>query len=493
MRGEEALAEGGLLSASRLTVPRLAASSSVTCLGGPVPASGAPSRGGRGRARRCRTSPIASALADGELGGSRLPRRDRRPGTAPARGSTSGTPLSAGSRAAATSPPPARCGGPRVVEPVLQAGQLAEHGVPRTCSHGSSTVPQPVFDPVAAPRRCVRRRRPRWPPWLRTTSWRPGPTAGPARRRASGCAPSAPSLTATRPRGRRRRPGGSRHAPAARRPRSSSASVRGRGHVGAGPLDVAGRRLDPAAEQQRGHPVAGRSGRPRRRPGRPGAVPLPCCRRGRPTPSRSRSRWLSASDGSLVVLQLSAASMLARSSLTNRRCSAWCAAPDARGGRLSRRRRTTRRATRRRPVGHPRRRSIASSANARMLSSRRYRTDPPSPSSTITSERPASRPTTSMVVRGRHVERAEDMTRPRRAAMPSVNVGKRPQTPLVVGEQQVVAPGDRRAQRPAALGSPARRVAEDGEPVVETSGDLLDGQRPRACRGELDRERQAIE
>ena len=92
----------------------------------------------------------------------------------------------------------------------------------------------------------------------------------------------------------------------------------------------------------------------------------------------------------------------------------------------------------------------------------------------------------------RHVERAEHRLgrRERRAAGEG---GQRPEAALVVGEQQVVAPADRRPQRPAALGLAARRVAQHGEAVVEPARDLLDGQRPRARRGELDRERQAVE
>ena len=92
----------------------------------------------------------------------------------------------------------------------------------------------------------------------------------------------------------------------------------------------------------------------------------------------------------------------------------------------------------------------------------------------------------------RHVERAEHRLR-RRERRAAGEGGQRPEAALVVGEQQVVAPPDRRPQRSAALGLAARRVAQHGEAVVEPARDLLDGQRPRARRRELDRERQAVE
>ena len=94
--------------------------------------------------------------------------------------------------------------------------------------------------------------------------------------------------------------------------------------------------------------------------------------------------------------------------------------------------------------------------------------------------------------RRRHVERAEHRLR-RRERCAAGEGGERPEAALVVGEQEVVAPPDRRPQRPAALGLAARRVAQHGEAVVEPARDLLDGQRPRARRRELDRERQAVE
>ena len=76
---------------------------------------------------------------------------------------------------------------------------------------------------------------------------------------------------------------------------------------------------------------------------------------------------------------------------------------------------------------------------------------------------------------------------------PAGERGERPQAALVVGEQQVVAPADRRSERPTPFRLAAGRVVQHAEPVVESPSDVLHRQRPRACRGELDRQRQPIE
>ena len=57
----------------------------------------------------------------------------------------------------------------------------------------------------------------------------------------------------------------------------------------------------------------GAAPRRRPRPGRSGSVARPCCRRGRPRPSRTRSRCAAPAVGSCAAPQASAASMLARS------------------------------------------------------------------------------------------------------------------------------------------------------------------------------------
>src|SRR5438046_3964816 len=46
---------------------------------------------------------------------------------------------------------------------------------------------------------------------------------------------------------------------------------------------------------------------------------------------------------------------------------------------------------------------------------------------------------------------------------------------------------------PASIGFAAGWVGQHGEAVVEATGDLLDGQRLRACRGEFDRQWQTVE
>ena len=111
---------------------------------------------------------------------------------------------------------------------------------------------------------------------------------------------------------------------------------------------------------------------------------------------------------------------------------------------------------------------------------------------TITSERLASRPTTSIAAAA-GTSSAPSTDSDRRERRAAGERGQRPQAALVVGEQQVVAPPDRRPERPAALGLAAGRVAQHGEAVVEAAGDLLDRQRLRARGGELDRQRQAVE
>ena len=108
-------------------------------------------------------------------------------------------------------------------------------------------------------------------------------------------------------------------------------------------------------------------------------------------------------------------------------------------------------------------------------------------------ERTAREPADHVDRRGcRHVERFEDELdrRQRRAAGEG---GQGPQAPLVVGEQQLVAPPDRRLECPAAFRSAAGRVAQHVEAIVEAPGDLLDRQRLGSCRGELDRQRQTVE
>ena len=123
-------------------------------------------------------------LVDRELQRGRAGRRSRRPGTAPGRGSTTWY-------ASVCRKPsrPRRLRGATevddgVVEPVLDPGQLAEHRLAADVQPRVVDRAQPVLRPDRAPRRCAPGRRPRSRLGRRRASSRPGPTAGPARRRA---------------------------------------------------------------------------------------------------------------------------------------------------------------------------------------------------------------------------------------------------------------------------------------------------------------------
>ncbi len=198
----------------------------------------------------------------------------------------------------------------------------------------------------------------------------------------------------------------------------------------------------------------------------------------------------SVRSGSRAAVQASAASMLARSVRAKDRCSAWrslrtpCVDDPAAAANHAACASSARSVS---PAS-----VIASSAKARMLSSSRYRGTEPSPSSTMTSERLARRPTTSIAVDGGTSSACEDGL-DRRKGRAAGERGQRPQAPLVVGEQELVAPPDRRPECSASLRLAAGRVAQHAEAIVEATADLLDGQRLGARRGKLDREWQAVE
>ena len=83
-------------------------------------------------------------------------------------------------------------------------------------------------------------------------------------------------------------------------------------------------------------------------------------------------------------------------------------------------------------------------------------------------ERTAREPPDHVDCRGcRHVECFEDEL-DRRQGSTARERGQRPQPTLVVGEQQLVAPPDRRSERSAAFRFPAGGVAQHVEAVVET-------------------------
>src|SRR6186997_1728342 len=74
--------------------------------------------------------------------------------------------------------------------------------------------------------------------------------------------------------------------------------------------------------------------------------------------------------------------------------------------------------------------------------------------------------------------------------------GKRRQSledALLVVEEELVAPVDHRAKRLLTWERGTRPAGQQAEPIVQTSGDLLDRERAGACRGELDGEREPVE
>ena len=71
--------------------------------------------------------------------------------------------------------------------------------------------------------------------------------------------------------------------------------------------------------------------------------------------------------------------------------------------------------------------------------------------------------------------------------------GQAPEQRLLPLEQQVVAPGDRVAQRPLALVGVLGAAGQQGQPLVEPAQERLRRERAHPRRGQLDRERQAVE
>ncbi len=91
-----------------------------------------------------------------------------------------------------------------------------------------------------------------------------------------------------------------------------------------------------------------------------------------------------------------------------------------------------------------------------------------------------------------HVERRQYVLDPgERCAIGEA--AESPETTLIVGEEQFVAPRDRCLERSLSIGTAARRVTQQGEPVVESSTDLVDRHRARASRRELDRQGKSVE
>ena len=197
-------------------------------------------------------------LLDRELQRGGAGRRSRRPGTAPGRGSRAGRPPSAGSRAVrdvSAARPMWRTASSKRCSIRASSPSIASR---RTWSHGSSTARSQCCDLIASRDARARGRRPRSRPARRRASSRPGPTAGPARRRARCCDRSAPAPGRTRRGARRRRRGSS-----AQRACRSTSSIASASSVAAAMCSRAssrltGRRFDPRREQQRAGAVAAR-------------------------------------------------------------------------------------------------------------------------------------------------------------------------------------------------------------------------------------------
>ena len=76
---------------------------------------------------------------------------------------------------------------------------------------------------------------------------------------------------------------------------------------------------------------------------------------------------------------------------------------------------------------------------------------------------------------------------------PAGEDGEPGEQPALVLEQEVVAPVDDGAQRLLPGQRRSGTTGQDAEPVVEQRGQLGERQRPEACRGQLDRQREPVE
>ena len=229
---------------------------------------------------------------------------------------------------------------------------------------------------------------------------------------------------------------------------------------------------------------------PRPEPAAPGAVRSRSAPRLSPSTIQAQPNPIairSPSAGSCAASQVSAASMFARSARTNARCSA-CAGPrtpvrDPPG--------------RRGEPGRVRAAATSSAPDSRSRS-RRERADavqqPVADRLVDDSESAAREPVDDRrwTSDGRHLERVEHVLDggQRRTAGEG---GQRPQPPLVVREQQVVAPPDRRPQRAAgpgcgSAGSLSRVNRSSSRRAISGHG-----QRPRPRGGQLDRQRQPVQ
>ena len=233
-------------------------------------------------------------------------------------------------------------------------------------------------------------------------------------------------------------------------------------------------RPTPPASRRRSRPGAGSAagGCPRRRArcGRRSApaTPSPSTTHVQPKPFAMRT----PSSGSWAAAQARATSMLARSARTVATHSAWPGPRTVAAHRSARfgeprgvRRRSGVVAGPTRAAGRARTRGCCRAAGS----------GPSRPSTTSTvTERAVDQPATTSTA---DVSGTSSAARTCSVGLEGRSAGEArqcPQAPLVVGEQQVVAPGDRRGEGATPLGPPAGRIPQQGEAVVETSRDLAE-------------------
>ena len=108
-------------------------------------------------------------------------------------------------------------------------------------------------------------------------------------------------------------------------------------------------------------------------------------------------------------------------------------------------------------------------------------------------ERPVSQPADDVDRRGLRDAEDREHALHRGQRCPADEAGQGLQSSLVVGEQQLVAPGNGRGQDAATLRAPARRVPQQAEPVLQPAGYLPHRERSHPGGRQLDRQRQPVE
>ena len=301
-----------------------------SALARPVRARAARARGARGRARRgARRRWLRPSRPRAR--GWRRRRRSRRLGTALARGWRAGTPRSVGTRGRRDVSAARAHVVDGVVEAVLDASELAADGFVADVEPRVVDVLQPVLDASDGVDAARARRRRRSRLGRRRASWRPGPRAGRARRRARRCDRSAPARGGTRRDATRRRRGSRRSVLAGRRRRSCRpASV-----ASAMWSRASSRRSVDASIHAASRRALARSRAGAASPAASSAARIRCAPRLSPRTTQAQPNPLtmaSASSGSCSMLHVNAASMLARSVRAKARCSAWSTAAHTLGG-----------------------------------------------------------------------------------------------------------------------------------------------------------------